>query len=47
MEVRLGCPGELLSGDDLAWVSESFVALKGNLQPLQGALESKGNRVNV
>lgn len=47
MEVRLGCPGELLSGENVALVRESLVALKGRLQPSQGALESKANRVNV
>ena len=47
MEVRLGCPGELLSGENVALVRESLVALKGRLQPSEGALESKANRVNV
>ena len=46
-EIRVGCPEELLYGNDLTLVSEILQGLKGRLEAWKGALESKGLRVKV
>ena len=46
-EIKSGCPEELLYADDLGLVTETLEGLKGRLERLKGALESKGLRVTV
>ena len=46
-EFRIGCPWELLYGDDLVIVAESLEELKSRLKNWKSGLEEKGIKVNV
>ena len=45
MEVKSGCPEDLLYADDLTLVIQTLKGLEERLEAWEGALESKGLRI--